>query len=93
MFLKHLHPGRELRSAGGPRAIRESPIFGEPDTDIQSWVRALDAWESSDIAHVLPGHGPAVAKSYLRGVSGYFRDLTESLRQLKLENISVKEAQ
>ena len=67
------------------------PYFGEPDTDIQSWVNALDAWEGSDITHVLPGHGPAVAKSYLGGVSGYFRVLRVSLRSLKLENISGEE--
>ena len=67
------------------------PYFGEPDTDIQSWINALDAWEGSDIAHVLPGHGPAVTKGYLGGVSGYFRDLKESLLSLKLENIPGEE--
>ena len=67
------------------------PYFGEPDTDIQSWIKTLDAWEGSDITHVLPGHGPAVAKSYLAGVSGYFRDLGESLRSLKLENMPCDE--
>lgn len=63
------------------------PYFGEPDTDINAWVGALEAWEGSDIAHVLPGHGPPVEREYLRGVSGYFSELTESLRSLKNENI------
>lgn len=63
------------------------PYFGELDTDIQSWINALDAWEVSDIDHVLPGHGPVVSKGYLGGVSGYFRDMRESLRSLKSENI------
>ncbi len=65
------------------------PYFGEPDTDIENWIEALEAWEGSEIAHVLPGHGPVTAKGYLGGISGYFRDLTESLRSLKNENIPV----
>jgi glyoxylase-like metal-dependent hydrolase (beta-lactamase superfamily II) len=67
------------------------PYFGEPDTDINSWVGALDSWEGSGITNVLPGHGPSVERDYLRGVSGYFKDLTESLRSLKTENISEEE--
>ncbi len=67
------------------------PYFGESDTDINAWIGALDAWEGSDIAHVFPGHGPPVERDYLGGVSGYFRDLTESLRSLRTENIPEEE--
>jgi len=62
-----------------------APYFGEPDTDIMAWVGALDPWEGSDITHVLPGHGPIVAKDYLGRVTCYFRDMMESLRSLVVE--------
>jgi glyoxylase-like metal-dependent hydrolase (beta-lactamase superfamily II) len=82
-----IHIPRENCVALGDLVQSErSPYFGEPDTDINAWVGALEAWEGSDIAHVLPGHGPVTAKSYLGEVSGYFRDLKEMLRSLKAEN-------
>ena len=84
-------PDERCASLGDLVQSERQPYFGEPDTDINAWVGALDAWEGSDIAHVLPGHGPPVERDYLGGISGYFRDLTESLRSLKSKKIPEEE--
>jgi glyoxylase-like metal-dependent hydrolase (beta-lactamase superfamily II) len=63
------------------------PYFGEPDTDIPAWIATLDAWSESGASHVLPGHGPPMPIDYLRKVRGYFKDLIETLRELKSEKV------
>lgn len=68
------------------------PYFGEPDTDIQSWINALEGWSKADLRLVVPGHGPVVSPDYLRGVSGYFRELVEVLRELKRDGLTAEEA-
>jgi glyoxylase-like metal-dependent hydrolase (beta-lactamase superfamily II) len=80
-------PDEKCVSLGDLVQSERPPYFGEPDTDIPAWISTLDAWSESGITHVLPGHGPPVSSDYLRKVSGYFKDLTESLRQLMSENV------
>lgn len=79
-------PGENCVALGDLVQSERPPYFGEPDTDIENWIKPLEAWKGSDIAHVLPGHGPVIAKSYLGGVSSYFRDFKEMLCSLKAEN-------
>ncbi len=65
------------------------PYFGEPDTNLDKWIDVLETWEASDIVHVLPGHGPMVARGYLDGVRIFFQDMLASVRRLKEQGVAV----
>lgn len=64
------------------------PYFGEPDTDLGKWVRALRRWSSLNM-HVLPGHGPPVTSAYLGEVAEFFESLTSKVGDLKQGGVSV----
>ena len=93
-----IHVGKEKCIILGDLVQSERPpYFGEPDTDIGVWINTLDKWASSEVEHVLPGHGPVRNREYLREVSSYFKDLLGSLCTLKAENtpeedVSTKES-
>jgi glyoxylase-like metal-dependent hydrolase (beta-lactamase superfamily II) len=80
-------PSEKCVALGDLVQSERPPYFGEPDTNIPAWISTLDSWSESGIAHVLPGHGPIVSSDYLKKVSGYFKDLTASLNQLKTEDV------
>lgn len=67
------------------------PYFGEPDTDMLSWIETLDTWAEAGFDAVVPGHGPVVDDEYVRNLSGFFKELLDVLRELKDEGVSIDE--
>jgi glyoxylase-like metal-dependent hydrolase (beta-lactamase superfamily II) len=67
------------------------PYFGEPDTDLGKWIGTLETWESSDIIHVLPGHGPVVTRGYLSCIRTFFQNMLTSIKQLKEHGVAIED--
>lgn len=67
------------------------PYFGEPDTDVEKWIRILKTWESMDIDFILPGHGRPVRRDYLIGVRTFFEEMLFALKDLKADGIPIEE--
>lgn len=83
------HKSCRVIVAGDLVQAERYPYFGEPDTNLDKWIDALETWEASDIVHVLPGHGPMVARGYLGGVRIFFQDMLASVRRLKEQGVAV----
>jgi glyoxylase-like metal-dependent hydrolase (beta-lactamase superfamily II) len=86
----HVIPERVIM-AGDLMQVDRTPYFGEPDTDIEKWTRALQTWESMDLDAVVPGHGAAVDRSYVSSVRAFFEEMLEALRSLKEEGVPLDE--
>jgi glyoxylase-like metal-dependent hydrolase (beta-lactamase superfamily II) len=86
----HVIPERVMM-AGDLMQVDRAPYFGEPDTDIGSWVEALKTWEDMDVDTVVPGHGGAVDLSYVARVRAFFEEMLGALRSLKEEGVPLDE--
>jgi glyoxylase-like metal-dependent hydrolase (beta-lactamase superfamily II) len=86
----HVIPERVMM-AGDLMQVDRAPYFGEPDTDIGSWVEALKTWEDMDVDTVVPGHGGAVDRSYVARVRAFFEEMLGALRSLKEEGVPLDE--
>lgn len=82
---------KKLLVAGDLVQAERYPYFGEPDTDIGQWIRALEAWETSDITHVLPGHGPVVTREYLKDIRLFFQGLLLTVKQLMESGLAMED--
>jgi glyoxylase-like metal-dependent hydrolase (beta-lactamase superfamily II) len=67
------------------------PYFGEPDTNIKSWVNTLRKWEKMPIKALVPGHGRIVNINYLAKVSDFFEEMLNKMRILKQKGVPVHE--
>ena len=67
------------------------PYFGEPDTDMSTWIDALKDWESMDIRYVIPGHGGILTQEYVSNVRQFFENLLLNLSKFKEEGLAEKE--
>ena len=67
------------------------PYFGEPDTDLERWIDALETWGALDLIQVLPGHGPVVPKEYLGNVITFLKDMLASVKHLKEQGVAVED--
>lgn len=54
-------------------------------------VEVYKDWESLEIDHVIPGHGPVVDKAYVSGIREYFEQLLHKLRELKPEGLTAEQ--
>jgi glyoxylase-like metal-dependent hydrolase (beta-lactamase superfamily II) len=86
----HVIPERVMM-AGDLMQVDRAPYFGEPDTDIGSWVEALKTWEDMDVGALIPGHGGAVDRSYVARVRAFFEEMLGALRSLKEEGVPLDE--
>ncbi len=78
--------------AGDLLQVDRYPYFGDPTTDLDAWVRTLDAWRARQPKALCPGHGPAVDGEYLDGVAGYFRELLSVMAHLKADGVAMEQA-
>ncbi len=80
-----------ILAAGDLVQVDQYPYFGDPTTDMKSWINTLKHWETQNIEKVCPGHGRVVDKSHIILVRGFFESMISVLKKLKTDNISVKE--
>ena len=77
--------------AGDLVQVDQYPYFGDPSTDMNSWIETFKKWETLPIKKICPGHGGVVDKGYLKKMRNYFETLIFTLKQLKKQNLPVKE--
>jgi cyclase len=71
--------------------VDQYPYFGDPTTDMKSWINTLKHWETQNIEKVCPGHGRVVDKRYITLVREFFESMVSVLKKLKTDNVSVEE--
>ena len=86
----HVIPERVMM-AGDLMQVDRTPYFGEPDTDVDKWIGALETWESMDLDAVVPGHGGTVDRNYVTRVRAFFEEMLEALRSLREEGVPLDE--
>lgn len=52
----------------------------DPDANLDSWVRVLDALALKDVAIVVPGHGPLGTVETIRGDRAFLADMINQIR-------------
>jgi hypothetical protein len=67
------------------------PYFGEPDTDLEKWIKALKTWEEKEHKAVLPGHGKAVDTQYIGAVRAFFERVLAKTKELKEKETPIEE--
>jgi len=67
------------------------PYFGEPDTNIKSWINTLKKWEKMPIKASVPGHGRIVNIKYLATVRTFFETMLNKMRILKQKGAPIYE--
>ncbi|MBY9000033.1 MAG: MBL fold metallo-hydrolase [Candidatus Heimdallarchaeota archaeon] len=67
------------------------PYFGEPDTDLKKWVKALLDWESKEEYKFLAGHGKVIDSKYITSVREFFEEMLIVVKELKFTGVSKEE--
>jgi len=71
--------------AGDLVQARRRPYFGEPDTDFDAWIGALEAWETTAPKAVCGGHGPVIDAAELGEIRRWFQEAAAAMTVLKAQ--------
>ena len=85
-------PQAKVVVAGDLLQVRRRPYFGDPATDLKSWISALQRWLDAGATGFCPGHGPAIGASEVTQIREYFTALTKALAALKARGVSPEDA-
>ncbi|MEX1311550.1 MAG: MBL fold metallo-hydrolase [Candidatus Sulfomarinibacteraceae bacterium] len=77
--------------AGDLVQARRRPYFGEPDTDFDAWIGALEDWEALDVGAVCPGHGPVIDRAELGEIRQWFQGAVAAMVEVKQRAASFDE--
>ena len=77
--------------AGDLVQARRRPYFGEPDTDFDAWIGALEDWEALDVGAVCPGHGPVIDRAELGAIRQWFEGAVAAMSEVKQRAASFDE--
>lgn len=78
-------------AAGDLLQVDVYPYFGEPDTDLDSWIKTLTLWENMPLKALVPGHGRAVNRDYLINVKSFFEEMLSKLKRLRAEGVPIED--
>jgi glyoxylase-like metal-dependent hydrolase (beta-lactamase superfamily II) len=73
-------PRERILFTGDLVVNRPGNFVGDPDSDPDNWVRALDALARRDIARLVPGHGELGDVAAVRGNRDYLADMIRQVR-------------
>jgi len=76
--------------AGDLVQARRRPYFGEPDTDFDAWIGALQGWEDAAPKAVCPGHGPVIDVAELKEMRVWFEEMVSSAKVLKDSGVTLE---
>jgi glyoxylase-like metal-dependent hydrolase (beta-lactamase superfamily II) len=77
--------------AGDLLQVDQYVYFGDPTTDLDAWIATLKLWAGMEVRNIAPGHGRAVDRGYLPQVWGFFESLIATVKELKVEGVSIEE--
>jgi glyoxylase-like metal-dependent hydrolase (beta-lactamase superfamily II) len=78
--------------AGDLVQSRKHPYFGDPNTDLEAWIGALDRWHEIGFKKVCPGHGPVIPGAELEPMRVFFEDTLAHVAALKAAGRTLEEA-
>ncbi len=78
-------PEYKVLFAGDNLFVTSYPWGGEETCNPDHWISAFKEYLSLDVDYIIPGHGPAINKETLEYSLNYFKQVKDTMKQMKTE--------
>ncbi|MHA1306841.1 MAG: MBL fold metallo-hydrolase [Candidatus Heimdallarchaeota archaeon] len=76
-------PDYKVLFAGDNLFVTSYPWGGEESANPDDWMKAFKEYLSLSVEHIIPGHGPAINKEKLEYSLNYFKQVKDTMKQMK----------